>query len=852
MRKALISILIASFLFFSLIFIQKNFLYAGEGADASTITRLPLEGEWQFRQGGQAKWYKATVPGCVHTDLMANGLIPDPYYRDNELKVQWVERENWEYRKEFFIPETIIGRNHVELVCKGLDTYAKVFINGNKVAETDNMFRGYRFEVKPFMKQGKNEIAVLLDSPVNWEKALEDKLPYKLPGNCPFTRKAHYHFGWDWGPRLTTSGIWRPIYIEAWDTVRFEELEIGQEFFEKNTARLNLRLEILSDKEQQAEIKAVALGKKKEFTKNWPVSLKKGLNNQHNSLEIANPELWWPAGMGEQNLYTVKIQVLQKGKELDSISKRIGLRTLSLEQNEDQWGKSFQFVVNGIPFFAKGGNWIPADVFLNRVTPQKYQSLLKDCVEAKMNMLRVWGGGIYEAPEFYDLCDELGLTVWQDFMFACGMYPGDEAYLENVKAEAEFVIKELRHHPCLALWCGNNECEEGWFYWGWKQSLPPKVWEDYEKIFHQILPEAVKACDVERTYWPSSPHSEKTGDPRSDKSGDMHYWGIWHGKEPFKEYREKFHRFFSEFGFQSFPLIETVKTYTLPEDRNITSPVMEQHQKHPEGNRLIIQYMLDHYRLPKDFESLLWLSQVLQAEGMKIAAEHFRSQMPRIMGSLYWQIEDCWQVASWSGIDYFGNWKALHYYAKRFYNPLLVAAIDSEKVLNVYGISDLSQPVDAELRWQVRKYEGEVIAQDSVPLRLEPRTSRIVLTKNLDELRKDAAENEAYFYCELVKGDKALSSNIHHFSELKRVYLPHPEIKSKVSIQGKKILITLESAKFAKDVFLAAPGFKGRFSDNFFDMIPGKKYEVEFLADEQIDLSGFDKSLNIISLRDSY
>jgi len=856
MNKILISIFVSILLVFSLTYscflASSVFLFADELQAASAISIFSLEGEWQFRQEGQPKWYKASVPGCVHTDLMDNGLIPDPFYRDNEIKVQWIERENWEYRKEFFLTEAFIKRSHLELVCKGLDTYAKIYINDNKVAETDNMFRSYRFDVKPFLKSGKNEIKVMFESPVNREKACEEKLPYKIPGNCPFTRKAHYHFGWDWGPRLTTSGIWRPISIQAWDGARIEELEIAQEFLEKNSVRLNLRLKIFSDKDQPAEIKAFVSGKKKEFFKNWKASLKKGLNIQDNSLKITNPELWWPAGMGEQNLYAVKVQILQSGKEPDAVSKRIGLRTLILEQNADQWGKSFQFVVNGVPFFAKGGNWIPADSFLNRVSAQKYQNLLKDCVDANMNMLRVWGGGIYEAPEFYDLCDELGLTVWQDFMFACSMYPGDESFLENVKAEAEYVIKELRYHPSLALWCGNNECEEGWFHWGWKESLPPELWEDYEKIFHQILPEAVKAYDPLRPYWPSSPHSEKIGDPRSDKSGDMHYWGIWHGKEPFKEYRKKFHRFFSEFGFQSFPLIETVKTYTLPEDRNITSPVMEQHQKHPEGNKLIIQYMLDHYRLPKDFESMLWLSQVLQAEGMKIAAEHFRSQMPRIMGALYWQIDDCWPVASWSGMDYFGNWKALHYYAQRFYNPVLVAAIDSGQVLNVYGISDLSQPVDSVLRWAVYSYDGKTVEQGEIPLKLEPRSSRIIFTRVLDKLRKDFPQNEVYFYCELIKGDKTLSSSIHHFSELKRVSLPSPEIKKKVSIQGKKIVISLETTKFAKDVYLSASGLKGRFSDNFFDMIPAKKYEVEFLADGEIDASSFEQTLNIISLRDSY
>ncbi len=854
-RQTWIKDAVAFLIAFSLLFLGADSSERSVSVDepSGRLDRInfSLEGRWLFRQVGQKKWFPATVPGTVHTDLMENGIIPDPYYRDNELKVQWVERENWEYKKDFQLPESVMDKGHLELVCKGLDTLAKIFINGERIAETDNMFRCYRFDVKSFLKREKNEIRILFESPVEWEKALENKLPYRLPGGAPHVRKAPYHFGWDWGPRLVTSGIWRPLRIEAWDRAYIEDLEISQDFSGKKVV-LHFKVRVISDIEQGATIKFIVSRKKKDFKKNLSVSLRKGSSIHQLSLEIPDPELWWPAGMGKQNLYTVKVFLLEGKQTLDSFSRRIGLRTLVLEKKEDKWGKCFQFVVNGVPFFAKGGNWIPADVFLTKIKRQKYEQLLKDCVAANMNMLRVWGGGVYEAPEFYDLCDELGLTIWQDFMFACAMYPGDEAFLQNVKEEAVNVVKELRHHPCLALWCGNNECEEGWFHWGWKNQLPQSVWNDYEKIFHHILPQTVAKHDPQRQYWPSSPHSEKIGEPRSEKSGDMHYWGIWHGMEPFKEYRKKFHRFFSEFGFQSFPLMETVRTFTLPQDQNITSPVMEHHQKHPLGNKLIIHYMLDHYRLPSSFESLLWLSQVLQAEGMKIGIEHFRSQMPRIMGALYWQINDCWQVASWSGIDYFGTWKALHYYAQRFYKPVLVAPIDSGKVLNVYGVSDLSQPLDALLHWAVYTYEGQAVREKEAQVRLEPGASCVLLSQNLDELKKDLPGNEVYFYCELKNESGTLSSNVFHFSELKRVFLPDPEIKREVVLEGKKAVINLESKKFAKDVYLSMPGIKGRFSDNFFDMIPEKTYTIEFLIEEDIEFNQITMNLKIISLRDTY
>ena len=824
---------------------------AAPGSEPAALARVPLDGEWQFRQAGQTTWHPARVPGCVHLDLIEARLIPDPFYRDNELEVQWVEREDWEYRREFEVTEALLRKPHLELIALGLDTFASIYLNGNQVAETDNMFRSYRFDVKQYLQPGLNEILIRFDSPVRRAKALEEKLPYKLPGGSPHVRKAPYHFGWDWGPRLVTSGIWRPIFIEAWEGGRINEVEIKQDFVDKNRVIIRARTRVVSDRNQKVALKATVMGKR-TFAHSESVSLKAGENVNEKALPITNPDLWWPAGMGEQNLYRVRIDLYRKGRLLDSVEKRIGLRTLTLEQSPDEWGKSFRFVVNGIPFFAKGGNWIPADSFPPRVSRQKYERLLRDCREANMNVLRVWGGGIYESPDFYDLCDELGLVVWQDFMFACAMFPGDDAFLENVRVEAEDVVKALRHHPSIGLWCGNNECEEGWFHWGWKQQLSATVWDDYEKIFHQILPRTVEKFDLSRAYWPSSPHSEIIGQPRSDKSGDMHYWGIWHGQEPFAEYRKKFHRFFSEFGFQSFPLLETVKTFALPEDLNLTSPVMEQHQKHPEGNRLILLYMLDQYRLPKDFESLLWLSQVQQAEGMKIGVEHFRSQMPRIMGSLYWQINDCWPVASWAGTDYYGTWKALHHYARRFYNPVLVAPIDDEKSLKIYGISDLSRPVDGDFYCGVFTYDGDVVQDGEISVRLEPRSSRILLEKSLDELRKDRAPEKAYLYCELRRGGETLSSNVFHFTPLKRVSLPEPEIRPEVFERDGRVIVRLGAARLAKIVYLSAPGFEGRFSDNFFDLIPGRQYEVRFLSSTPVDIASFKKALKVISLRETY
>ncbi len=842
--------------FLSVVFLALIAAPAG-GASRRQADSLPLGpvhfslcGEWEFRQMGTGLWQRASVPGCVHTDLLAAGLIPDPFYRDNELEVRWIEREGWEYRRAYEVGPEVLERDHVEIVAEGLDTFAKVFVNGAKAGESENMFRTYRFEIKHLLKEGSNEIRIVFESPVEREEILESRLRYKLPGGAPHIRKAPYQFGWDWGPRLVTSGIWRPLSVEAWSSVRIEDLQVAQEFLGKDRALLHVVSDFLSDGEGDVEME-VTLDRSEASSFKKTITLRSGSNRGVVSIPIENARLWWPTGMGEQNLYEVKVSISRDGHGLDSASRRVGLRRLVLEQKSDRWGKGFAFSVNGVPFFAKGANWVPADSFPSRVTRSKLAYLLQSAVEANMNMLRVWGGGVYESQDFYDLCDELGIVVWQDFMFACALFPGDRPFLENVRLEAEDVIRRLRHHPSIGLWCGNNECEEGWFHWGWKDSLPPSVWGDYEKIFHGILPEAVRTMDPGRTYWPSSPHSDEIGQPRSDLSGDMHYWGIWHGQEPFAEFGKKFHRFFSEFGFQSFPLLETVETFTLPEDRNLTSPVMEAHQKHPAGNRLILQYMLDEFRMPKDFESLLWLSQVLQARGMKTAAEHFRSQRPRIMGSLYWQFEDCWPVASWSGIDSTGAWKALQFYARRFYSPVLVAPVGDGNRLRVFCISDRLHTAQGEYEWFTSTYDGRRLKSGGFTIKIDPLTSKVIQEENLGEFGGIGPER-TFFYCEIKERNRILSTNVFHFSKPKSVDLPVPRITYGTELEDEGIAVSLETDSFAQDVFLSAPGVRGRFLDNFFDMVPGRVYRVVFVPEAGISPEVLREALRLRSLRDTY
>lgn len=816
----------------------------------SSTWQLSLDGDWKFARKGTETWLKAVVPGCVHTDLMASGVIQDPFFRLNEVGVQWIEKEDWVYVRDFDIPGEMWQHEMIELVAEGIDTIAVIYINGQEVGLTENMFRRYRFEVKNLLQPGLNNLKIELRSPVQVDKERASRLAYKLPGNAPHIRKAPYHFGWDWGPRLVTSGIWRPIYLKAWSGFRIEDLEFETEFLPDKNVRLNLRAEVQASSELQAKA-AVFVDDRLKPEADKRLKLSKGRNKIQTTIMIKQPKLWWPAGMGGQNLYKIKLELTGDGIR-DEISKYTGIRKLALVQETDAWGRSFHFSINDIPVFAKGANWIPADSFPSRVSREKYEQLLHSAVEANMNMIRVWGGGIYESPDFYDLCDRLGLLVWQDFMFACQMVPGNKEFRQNVREEASDVIKQLRHHPSIVLWCGNNECEEGWFHWGWKESLPPSVWDDYQEIFHRLLPEVVSQLDPSRPYWPSSPHSEKIGEPRSDRSGDMHYWGVWHGREPFSEYRKQFHRFFSEFGFQSFPLFETVRKFTEPSDWNLTSAVMEHHQRHPVGNKLIMEYMLDEYLMPKDFLSTLWLSQVLQAEGMKIAVEHFRASRPRIMGALYWQFQDCWPVASWAGIDYTGTWKALHFYARRFFSPVLVSPQPRHDELGVYLVSDLLRPAGLDFEWLVASYDGQVIASGKEKVLAAPGSSKLIFNEKTESLMNGQPPEKIFFYCEIKDSGRIISSNIYHFSRMKRVELPAAVINIKAAIEGRYIKLTLRSEKFAKSVYLAASGVKGRFLDNFIDVVPSRETQILFEPGQKISPDELVSALELYSLRDTY
>ena len=504
---------------------------------------------WQFREVGKDDWRPATVPGCVHTDLLNNKLIDDPFYRDNEQKLQWIGKTDWEYQTTFNVTPEILARDNIELIFEGLDTYANVFLNNESLLNADNMFRTWRADCKRLLRAGANTLRIRFRSPINEVLPLMAKMDYQLPaGNdqgektSPHTRKAPYQYGWDWGPRFVTSGIWRPVSLQAWDKARVEDLHILPKQVTAAAASLTAEVQIVANSNVSATIVVDNLTDKSIAAKRV-VPLMPGSNRIALDFVVAHPALWWPNGLGAHPLYTFKARLLINGKPIDETTTRTGLRSLELRQQPDESGKSFTFVINGVPVFAKGANWIPADSFPTRISKAKYRQLLEAVRDTNMNMVRVWGGGIYERDDFYELCDEMGILVWQDFMFGCSMYPGDQAFLDNVRQEAIDNMKRLRNHPSIVIWVGNNEIETAWKHWGWKDQLPASLWDDYLKIFHGVLPEVCSSLDPSRPYWPSSPSSNLEDDPDSQKMGDVHYWQVWHASLPFSEYEKQFPAF---------------------------------------------------------------------------------------------------------------------------------------------------------------------------------------------------------------------------------------------------------------------------------------------------------------------
>ncbi len=732
-----------------------------------------LSGNWQFRQVGTDEWLPANVPGGVHTDLLAAGHIPNPFVGDNEKHVQWVAENDWEYRRSFLIDPDLAVEDQIFLVCDGLDTLATVYFNGSILGKTDNMFRQFRWDVKPLIKasQLENEILVKFASPVRYVSQKQASQPLlgvsqAIPGG-PHLRKAPCQFGWDWGPQLPPIGIWKDLRLEGYTQARISETRIHQ-YHQDGQITIETHVTVERFGSAQLSINTTITAPDGEiFHQSMP--LPEGSVDAVIKIVINDPKLWWPNGYGKQELYQVDIHLSQPdvaGRlNLDRRALQIGLRTIELRQAKDEWGRSFEFIVNGVRIFAKGSNWIPANSFPTRVTDEHLERLIRAAAESHQNMLRVWGGGFYEDERFYDLCDRYGILVWQEFIFACSAYPWDEPeFIENFKVEAVQNIRRLRHRASLALWCGNNEIEWGWSDWNWQRSNIANLKTAYDLFYNQTLPGWCSKEDPDHAYWPSSPSSDTPNlHPNSQEQGDAHYWDVWHGRKPFTAYRSQFPRFMSEFGFQALPPFETIKTYASEADWNMTSYVMEQHQKNDSGNGLIVGQMLDTFRLPKDFSSLSYLSMVLQAEGIRYGVEHWRRHMDRVAGTLYWQLNDCWPVASWSSLDYFGRWKALHYAARRFYAPLMLSIEDQSPRQELYISSDLGETWKGSIHWSLETFKGEILESGEEEVQVAPRTAAHICTLDFAEQVTDARRRELVFVAELWQEGRRLNIKSSYF-----------------------------------------------------------------------------------------
>ncbi len=793
--------------------------------------QMNLGGAWRMREADSETWHSAHVPGSVYADLMADGTMPDPFWRENELDAFERMKKDYVYQRAFTVTEAQLAHAHVELVCEGLDTLAHVSLNGREIAFADNMHITWVWDVKEQLHAGENTLEIRFDSPILYcAKKAEEAPGWESSDATPgfrHLRKAHCMFGWDWGPRLPDAGIWRPIFLRTWDAARLENALMLQAHHD-GVVDVTIRPEIAGESAWSAEITA---------PDGEVLTLPETMAAEQ-VITIEHPQLWWPNGLGKQPLYRVTVR-LATG---DTRVWRIGLRTMTVSREKDEWGEEFCHVVNGMKVFAMGADYIPEDNILARVTPERTRRLLEDCKAANFNAIRVWGGGYYPDDAFYDICDELGLLVWQDLMYACAFYDLTPDFERSIRVETQQNVARLRHHASLALICGNNEMEM--FMAGANSALiNHRTWEfvptyphhitDYVKMFEYILPAIVKETAPQTYWWPASPSSGGNFDaPNDENRGDNHYWDVWHGEKPFTEYRKFFFRYASEFGFQSFPCLKSVKQFTLPDDRNIFSRVMERHQRNQAANGKILSYLSQTFRYPNSFDDLLYASQLMQAEAIRYGVEHWRRNRGRCMGAIIWQLNDIWPVASWASIDYYGRWKALHYAAKRFFAPVMISAEEEgelsqnpkineyhpaplEKSFRLNVCNETLRDVTGEVVWALRTPDGAIVRQNQQTL-----TIPAMSAKWLDKVDcADASLTGHYVSFAFVVDDVAVSEGTCIFCAPKHFEFVNPRLT--VETRGDTLVVT--SHAYAKQVWLESEDADLLLDDNAFDMNPGTK-----------------------------
>ena len=827
---------------------------------------------WKFRQARLTNWYPATVPGVVHTDLLQNKIIEDPFFRLNERGLQWIDKEDWVYETCFTLAADMMRKENMELVFEGLDTYADVYLNDECILKADNMFRCWSIPVRQYIREENNILKVYFHSPVKIDVPKWDALPYQYPASNDqsengglfnkkisiFARKAGYHYGWDWGPRLVTSGIWRPVYIRAWSDLRINDVFIEQKEVGAGRAVIAGHVELDADKDMDGVLVTITDEATGRVLGEWQADLKRGTNRVTVDFVLHKPKLWWSNGLGEPFLYRFRTDIIAGGELLDSKTERVGIRSLKVVHQPDKDGHTFYIELNGRPVFAKGANYIPSDNFLPRVTPENYKRTILDAAGVNMNMLRVWGGGIYENDVFYDLCDEYGIMIWQDFMFACSMYPAEGALLDNIHQEAVDNVKRLRNHACIALWCGNNECQDAWLGWGWKceierqnKEYADKIWAQYRQQYHVTLPGVVREYAPGTFYWPSSPFAFE-GEMSGTTDGDRHYWSVWHGKAPISDYDSEKSRFFSEYGFQSFPEFESVKRYApYPEDWDIRSEVMMSHQRGGDhANGLIETYLLNEYKKPRDFRAFLYMNHVLQGDAIKTAIESHRRQMPYNMGTLFWQHNDCWPVASWASRDYYGRWKAQHYYTRKVYDDILISPVVEGGDLKVYAVSDRLENTSGRLQLQVCQFDGTVVHHWGKSVGISGNDSRVCFSAPLAKLLEGADRGTVYVRVDYTDKSGRVYHNNYCLGKQKDVDYPKVDLQTEVrSIEG-GYEVMVSADKFARAVCLSVADNESVYSDNYFDVQPKSSVQVQVRT--RLSAEAFNGSLRLTCLNNEF
>lgn len=821
--------------------------------------RLNLNGIWRLKNPEWDKDIEGAVPGSVLAQLLEEGMTEDPYWRTNEYKARELFREDYEYSYSFAASEQVLSADEISLVFEGIDTIADIYLNDKLLGRAKDMHRVWSFDVKDCLQE-ENELRVYLHSPIAYieNKDKDSDITYSSTGSMAgngWLRKAHYMFGWDWGPQLPDEGIWRDVYIEYASVAKLKEVHIRQYHGEDQvTVDLECPVKFFRDEDLEIQVNIKEPGGR-SFTQ----SIQAERDNKIKLL-IQDPMLWWPNGYGSQPLYQAEV-LLKKGEEvLDKKEYRIGLRTITVSTEKDQWGNEFAFVVNGQKIFAMGANYIPEDNILSRLNRQRSERLIRDCAEANFNCIRIWGGGYYPPDYLYDACDRYGILVWQDLMFACNVYVLDEDFEENILAETRNNVIRIRHHACLALWCGNNEMEWLWNGGGRLKGHHPRYKADYIKIFEMLLPRETKKYDDQTFYWLSSPSSGGSfDDPNDWQRGDNHYWDVWHSNKPFTEYRSYYFRFCSEYGFQSFPHKKTIDSFSLKEDRNIFSEVMESHQKNGQANTKIFSYISGYYKYPKDMESIAYISQILQLKAIQYGVEHWRRNWGRCMGSLYWQLNDCWPVASWASIDYYGRWKALHYGAKRFYARFMASACEEEELstkIAYYVHNESFQNRKAALEISLIDKDFAVLHQEWVDTENQAFETKAVKNVDFSEWIEDEEQRRRVFArYRLIEEGQYVSTGITMFVKSKYFQYSIPQYEVQVREDSERFYLRVKADTFANYVELYLTEADCVFSDNYFDIT--EKEGVEVTVEKSQLPSGFTaeeikRQLRIKSVAESY